>query len=428
MLFFFFFGLSPFRRDCSRVKFKNKEEISALHVKCSLINLVLQISDLSRSFWSTRAGYGPASRVINIIVTEHFVIEHYHLSLLEPNIMSASGDHDLRDLSILKNETTEVIASIEAIKTAPKTKDNIQLLRLETNELRGIMERYRECVYSCNGNLDPNVEEDKKISDTIWNDYKTFNRAAKMAITQGQVIIDEFQATTKRESLPSLIEAQPTTSYRPKLPDIDVPRFDGTLVEFPEFKSLFESLIHNNETVPKAGKMHYLKQALIKDASATLKDMPETAEIYDEAWALVCQNYENYKAIIRQHLDNLFAIPRIESKNEISNLLLKVRRILKGVRVCGENPDQWSTIISYIVSERLDKKTYEDFENTLESKLKFPTWEQLEKFLKIRESSVPRTSDLKNRKPSPKENENHSRRPQLTSNQNLAFAAIKITY
>lgn len=65
--------------------------------------------------------------------------------------------------------------------------------------------------------------------------------------------------------------------------------------------------------------------------------------------------YENKRSIIRLHLHDLFAIKSIKSGFGIRQLLDDVDADLRGLKVCGENTDAWSTIISYYVSYKLDE-------------------------------------------------------------------------
>lgn len=84
--------------------------------------------------------------------------------------------------------------------------------------------------------------------------------------------------------------------------------------------------------------------------------------------------YLEIKSIVLKQLGNLMSLGRIKSKAELPAVFSSVNRNLKGLKECNENPDNWGTIISYFVLDRLDEKTYEDFENQTTDRSKLPSW------------------------------------------------------
>lgn len=178
-----------------------------------------------------------------------------------------------------------------------------------------------------------------------------------------------------------------------KLPRINVPKFDGNLEDFFEFSALYENVTHNEASLPKVKKLYYLKDCLIGKAANLVEDIPLTEAGYDEAWELVQSTYKDTKAIIRKHLDRLFAIKRIKSSSEISNLLAIGNRCLKGRKACNEYPGNWSTILFYMISEKLDEMTFIEFEKSITTITRFPSWATLRTFLEHRSYITKRVFD-----------------------------------
>lgn len=68
------------------------------------------------------------------------------------------------------------------------------------------------------------------------------------------------------------------------LEGIQIPTFDGDILKFQNFKSLFENLIHNNVELSGVLKLYYLKQSLIGKANDLVRDFDLNDSSYGEAW------------------------------------------------------------------------------------------------------------------------------------------------
>lgn len=68
---------------------------------------------------------------------------------------------------------------------------------------------------------------------------------------------------------------------------------------------------------------------------------------------------------------------------------------MKGLKACGEDVDNWCTILSYLISEKLDETTFLDFKKTLTINTKFLPFKKLLSFLESRSSIVKRSGDSK---------------------------------
>ncbi|KYN15991.1 hypothetical protein ALC57_11770 [Trachymyrmex cornetzi] len=87
-----------------------------------------------------------------------------------------------------------------------------------------------------------------------------------------------------------------------KLPDIELPKFDGSYNKWISFRELFESLIDADPSLPAVKKLHYLRLALIGDAATIINLLEITGNNYVIAWNLLKQRYENKRLIVEHHL------------------------------------------------------------------------------------------------------------------------------
>lgn len=72
------------------------------------------------------------------------------------------------------------------------------------------------------------------------------------------------------------------SSNQPKR--IAIPNFDGDVLNFHNFRGLFENFVHNNSELSNVEKLYYLKQALTEPAKQIISDFELEDTSYPEAW------------------------------------------------------------------------------------------------------------------------------------------------
>lgn len=92
-----------------------------------------------------------------------------------------------------------------------------------------------------------------------------------------------------------------------KLPRITIPTFSGQYAEWPSFKDLYVSLIHNNPTLQNVQKLHYLKSYLTGEAEQLLRHLSVTSDNYLTCWNLLEQRFNNKKHITDCILKRFFS-------------------------------------------------------------------------------------------------------------------------
>jgi len=108
-------------------------------------------------------------------------------------------------------------------------------------------------------------------------------------------------------SLPTL---RPATVFL-TLPKIHIKPFGGAYKEWPAFKDIYESTVHNKTHLGKIHYFHYLKSFLIGDAANLLSYTSITESAYDSAWERFNERYDRPR-----HIVGLAAAPN----GEVSNL------------------------------------------------------------------------------------------------------------
>lgn len=271
----------------------------------------------------------------------------------------------------------EQLSKLEAILSAYKSLQS----EFET-ETYNLIDQLDETAEDYNPKLNSYMKELRDFSDIAFQNegmIKAFHKKLSMDDQRQSIVPSNID-------LNSTFRA-PTT--QPKLERIVVPSFDGNILNFRNFKGLFENLVHNNEDLSNVQKLYYLKQALVGDAKDFVRDFKLDDRAYSEAWAHLLSRFDNKRAVVKTLFRDLYNLEPIKAENQITSLLDKAEIIIRGLRASDEVIDQtFSKFVTYIVSSKLDPRTYKDWENSITTTDSYPQFGELQKFLRIRSFNV----------------------------------------
>jgi len=170
-----------------------------------------------------------------------------------------------------------------------------------------------------------------------------------------------------------------------KLPQIDLPKFNGMYDKWMCFHDSFVSLIHNNAELTLIQKFQYLKSALTDEPANTIDSIDITADNYMVAWLLLNERYQNSSVIIKNHLRDLFNLASVKRDNpqSLRKLIDDTQRHLRCLKNLKQPVEHWDLIIIHLITTKLDHNTLSVWEThsavTLDNAL--PTLDALIGFL-----------------------------------------------
>ena len=97
------------------------------------------------------------------------------------------------------------------------------------------------------------------------------------------------------------------------LPDIEIPKFSGDYLEWPNFRDLFESAIDKNVRLPKVQKLYHLKTKLTGEALQIIKHITNSETNYQTAWDPFRGRYNNERTLINSYLNSFLSLPNISN-------------------------------------------------------------------------------------------------------------------
>lgn len=177
-----------------------------------------------------------------------------------------------------------------------------------------------------------------------------------------------------------------------KLPRIELPTFSGRYEDWPTFRDMFISLIHNNTSLCNVQKLHYLKLSLVDEPNTLLKHVIVIDDNYEQAWNILTQRYGNKRMIINSLLQKLFNQKKISTPSaaQIKNLLDTTSQCLSNLKNQELPVESWDQLIIHLVVQRLDVDTHTAWEEESykEKADELPTWDELMSFLETKYRSL----------------------------------------
>jgi len=165
---------------------------------------------------------------------------------------------------------------------------------------------------------------------------------------------------------PSLSTALPPTIVQSNhpLPKIELPNFDGRIINWRSFRDTFVSLVHNNECVSDIERFHYLLSCPSDSAFSVAKSVPLSAANYIIAWQALTDRFENQRLLATAHVDQLFAFTPIthESLHSLTSFVNTFNENIAALKALGVI-DLAGFLLFYIGSRVLDSNTSQLFEN-----------------------------------------------------------------
>lgn len=168
---------------------------------------------------------------------------------------------------------------------------------------------------------------------------------------------------------------------RPRLPELELPKFDGNSISWSSFHDNFKSLIHDNDALTKIEKFHYLISSLSGPPLAVVRALPITEDNYVIAWNSLVQKYENKRVLASNLLNNILNYnPTVTESGKsltyfLSNLYEPVMA-LKALKI----PDLSDYILLHLALCKLPITTRKRFETNFIHK-EFPSFQDLITFI-----------------------------------------------
>ncbi|XP_018572797.1 uncharacterized protein LOC108912116, partial [Anoplophora glabripennis] len=167
-------------------------------------------------------------------------------------------------------------------------------------------------------NAAENMEEQFSERDTFETNYYNQISLAKQLL-KNYASDDKSEKSVSTKSSRKVKKSDDIEGIR--LPEVDIPKFNGEHTRWLEFRDTFRSLIHENESIKQIQKFHYLRASLVGKAAEFLMSEEFSEASYDGALQAMLERFDNKCLLIDKHIKALFDLEPVqkESSEKIRN-------------------------------------------------------------------------------------------------------------
>ena len=311
-------------------------------------------------------------------VLDEFDDDVAHMSVVVERLLSSCSvttTHEGKRLASRKLDRLK--RRLEAVTEAIAATDvDVYLLRQHEADLSD----YKKELYHVNQELlalDLNEEDELSVSHTNLE----------------KLVFDASLNIRKILDAPSDREAPPTESKGVKLPKLDVPKFDGDILNWKTFWEQFNVSIHSQKSLSDAEKLIYLRSSVNEgSAKHAIEGLSRTGECYEEAIECLKMRYDRPRLIHQAHVKKIIEAQclRDGSGKELRRLHDMVQQHLKALKAMDYEPS--GPFITSVLELKLDSNTMFEWQRYSQEKIEIPHYRELLEFLNLRaqasESSV----------------------------------------
>lgn len=168
-----------------------------------------------------------------------------------------------------------------------------------------------------------------------------------------------------------------------KLPHITIPNFSGDYSAWTSFHDLFEALVIKNDNLSNVQRLHHLKSFVSGDAEILLRKYSVQENNFEPAWALLKKRYANKRLLINTIFERFLSQPRVpySSADGLRHLLDTSLECISSIGNLLEDEQLYEALVLHIMAQKLDVKTLEAWEKSIQGDEDPASIEQLTEFL-----------------------------------------------
>lgn len=171
-----------------------------------------------------------------------------------------------------------------------------------------------------------------------------------------------------------------------KLPILELPKFNGSIDKWAQFRDLFVTIVHNDTSIDNVRKFYYLSSCLVGEAQKVITSIEITNDNYPIAWDLLLKRFENQAVTIKAHINAILDLPSVSKTGyTLRNLTDDFQTRIRALQVLGEPVTQWDSVLIQILVRKLDHFTETLWdEHLISRKITSPKLNDLIQFLSDR--------------------------------------------
>lgn len=223
------------------------------------------------------------------------------------------------------------------------------------------------------------IEESSTRLETESRFYLVISRAKKLISdnNKNEKLLSSVNSSRQVQSI-SL-----QSSAVAKLPDLGLPSFYGNFEGWFSFIDIFNSLVHVRSDLTDIDKFLYLRICCKSDALKLIESLEIVSENYSVALSILQKRYENKRAVINYHINNLlFKLPNAtkESSVQTRKLLDIINQHLLALEKLSMPVQHWDALLIPLILQKIDDRTVREWEGRQTNNV-LPSLNELIEFL-----------------------------------------------
>nr|CAH7716533.1 unnamed protein product [Callosobruchus chinensis] len=200
--------------------------------------------------------------------------------------------------------------------------------------------------------------------DEQYAERQEFQDKYYSLLSRAKCLLQNFDDERKSTSSSDRVVGKAVALEGIKLPEIKLPKFDGSYENWMEFRDVFESMINNNIQINNIQKYHYLRASLTGTAQSVIQSFDFTHDNYSIAWSTLCDRFNNTELLVQNHLKAICGLEIVGNvtSGKIRHFYETYLTHLSNLKRLGETTESWDTLLIYILKGKLDKGTASEWQ------------------------------------------------------------------
>lgn len=170
------------------------------------------------------------------------------------------------------------------------------------------------------------------------------------------------------------------------LPQIDLPKFSGEYLEYPQFIDTFNALVHNVKSrgMTDIRRFGLLKSSLKGKALESIANIPMVAGNYPVALEILKERFYKQRLIFTSYVRRLWEVQKATNTVSLRQLCDTYSSLMKGLELIATPQQVACGIVIQLMLTKCDPKTMEEWEKVSATKDTLPTDSEFHEFLRKR--------------------------------------------
>lgn len=139
-----------------------------------------------------------------------------------------------------------------------------------------------------------------------------------------------------------------------RLPKLDLPKFDGSLLQWQSFWDSYESAVHTNPLLSGVQKFNYLKSTLRGQAVQTIAGFSLTNANYDKAVTLLHERYGKKDKIVQTYMTALLDVPAPQCNvTGLRHFYDTTETYIRGLDSLGQSECTYGSLLTPVILQKV---------------------------------------------------------------------------